>query len=169
MEFTKLRKMQGLNFSVEVNGHVVKLTTELSKGGDTCTVECDTVLVATGRRAFTTGLGLEQMDIQTDKLGCIKDDDAVRTQGIACVENITSKHGHIKYTVLSLVTSARIQSSIRGQFGGGAKADVVEYNVGTFLLMANICARTVAESDGMVMVLADTKTDKMVRVHIIAT
>ncbi|CAI5707149.1 unnamed protein product [Peronospora effusa] len=35
--------------------------------------------------------------------------------------------------------------------------------------MANICARTVAESDGMVMVLADTKTDKMVRVHIIAT
>ncbi|UIZ25267.1 hypothetical protein KXD40_009085 [Peronospora effusa] len=153
----------------EVNGHVVKLTTELSKGGDTCTVECDTVLVATGRRAFTTGLGLKQMDIQTDKLGCIKDDDAVRTQGIACVENITSKHGHIKYTVLSLVTSARIQSSIRGQFGGGAKADVVEYNVGTFLLMANICARTVAESDGMVMVLADTKTDKMVRVHIIAT
>ncbi|CAI5707146.1 unnamed protein product [Peronospora effusa] len=138
MEFTKLRKMQGLNFSV-----------------------CDTVLVATGRRAFTAGLGLKQMDIQTDKLGCIKDDDAVRTQGIACVENITSKHGHIKYTVLFLVTSARIQSSIRGQYGGGAKADVVEYNVGTFLMMANICARTVAESDGMVMVLADTKTDKM--------
>ncbi|CAI5731160.1 unnamed protein product [Peronospora farinosa] len=137
MEFTKLRKMQGLIFSV--------------------------VPMRSHRRSMATlSSSLRSSRRASDKLGCIEDDDAVRTQGIACVENIASKHGHIKYTVLSLVASARIQSSIRGQYGGGAKADVVEYNVGTFSMMANICARTVAESDGMVMVLADTKTDKMV-------
>ncbi|KAG6578049.1 Dihydrolipoyl dehydrogenase [Phytophthora cinnamomi] len=125
-EFTKLLKKQGLEFrfgtkvtASEVNGDVAKLTTEPPKGGDASTIDCNTVLVATG---LTAGLGLEQMGIQTDKLGRIEVDDAFRTQvpgifaigdvikgvmlahkaeeeeeGVTCVENIAGKHGHVNY------------------------------------------------------------------------
>ncbi|KAJ8540638.1 hypothetical protein ON010_g12589 [Phytophthora cinnamomi] len=120
----ELLKKQGLEFQFgtkvtasEVNGDVVKLTTEPSQGGDASSIESDTVLVATCRRAYTTGLGLEQIGIQTDKLGRVDVDDAFRTQvpgifatgdvikvahkaeeeGVACVENIADKQGHVNY------------------------------------------------------------------------
>ncbi|ETK84326.1 dihydrolipoyl dehydrogenase, partial [Phytophthora nicotianae] len=198
-EFTKLLKKQGLDFkfgtkvtSSEVNGDVVKLTTEPSKGGDASTIECDTVLVATGRRAFTAGLGLEQMGIQTDKLGRIEVDDAFRTQvpgifaigdvikgamlahkaeeeGIACVENIAGKHGHVNYGAIPGVIYTFPEFASVGKTEEELKAEGIEYNVGKFPMMANSRARTVAESDGLVKVLADKKTDKLLGVHIIAS
>ncbi|CAH0492782.1 unnamed protein product [Peronospora farinosa] len=198
-EFTKLLKKQGLDFQFntkvtasEVNGDVVKLTTEPSKGGDASTIECDTVLVATGRRAFTAGLGLEQMGIQTDKLGRIEVDNAFRTQvpgifavgdviqgamlahkaeeeGIACVENIAGKHGHVNYGAIPSVIYTFPEFASVGKTEEELIAEGVEYNVGKFPMMANSRARTVAESDGMVKVLADKKTDKLLGVHIIAS
>ncbi|CAI5722385.1 unnamed protein product [Peronospora destructor] len=198
-EFTKLLKKQGLDFQFgtkvtasEVNGDVVKLTTEPSKGGDASTIECDTVLVATGRRPFTAGLGLEQMGIQTDKLGRIEVDDAFRTQvpgifavgdvikgamlahkaeeeGIACVENIVGKHCHVNYGAIPGVIYTFPEFASVGKTEEELKTEGVEYNVGKFPMMANSRARTVAESDGMVKVLADKKTDKLLGVHIIAS
>ncbi|CAH0479551.1 unnamed protein product [Peronospora belbahrii] len=198
-EFIKLLKKQGLEFQFgtkvtasEVNGDVVKLTMEPSKGGDALTMECDTVLVATGRRAFTAGLGLEQMGIQTDKLGRIEVDHAFRTQvpgifaigdviqgamlahkaeeeGIACVENIAGKHGHVNYGAIPGVIYTFPEFASVGKTEEELKAEGVEYNVGKFPMMANSRARTVAEADGMVKVLADKKTDKLLGVHIIAS
>ncbi|KAF4033835.1 Pyridine nucleotide-disulfide oxidoreductase dimerization domain [Phytophthora infestans] len=197
-EFTKLLKKQGLDFQFntkvtasEVNGDVVKLTTEPSKGGDASSIECDTVLVATGRRAFTSGLGLEQMGIQTDKLGRIEVDDAFRTQvpgifaigdvikgamlahkaeeeGIACVENIAGKHGHVNYGAIPGVIYTFPEFASVGKTEEELKAEGIEYNVGKFPMMANSRARTIAEADGLVKVLADKKTDKLLGVHIIA-
>ncbi|KAF1787193.1 FAD/NAD(P)-binding domain [Phytophthora cactorum] len=198
-EFTKLLKKQGLDFKFgtkvtasEVNGDVVKLTTEPSKGGDASSIECDTVLVATGRRAFTAGLGLEQMGIQTDKLGRIEVDDAFRTQvpgifaigdvikgamlahkaeeeGIACVENIAGKHGHVNYGAIPGVIYTFPEFASVGKTEEELKNEGIEYNVGKFPMMANSRARTVAEADGLVKVLADKKTDKLLGVHIIAS
>uniref|UniRef100_M4C0S9 Dihydrolipoyl dehydrogenase n=1 Tax=Hyaloperonospora arabidopsidis (strain Emoy2) TaxID=559515 RepID=M4C0S9_HYAAE len=198
-EFLKLLKKQGLEFQFgtkvtasEVNGDVVTLTTEPANGGDGSTIKCDTVLVATGRRAFTAGLGLEQMGIQTDKQGRIEVDHAFQTQvpgvfaigdvikgtmlahkaeeeGIACVENIAGKHGHVNYGAIPNVIYTFPEFASVGKTEEELKAEGVEYNVGKFPMMANSRARTVAEADGMVKVLADKKTDKLLGVHIIAS
>ncbi|CEG39706.1 dihydrolipoyl dehydrogenase [Plasmopara halstedii] len=198
-DFIKLLKKQGLEFKFgtkvtasEINGDVVKLTTEPSQGGDAASIECDTVLVATGRRAFTAGLGLEQMGIQTDKFGRIEVDEAFRTQvpgifaigdvikgamlahkaeeeGIACAEIIAGKHGHVNYGAIPGVIYTFPEFASVGKTEEELKAEGIEYNVGKFPMMANSRARTVGESDGMVKVLADKKTDKLLGVHIIAS
>ncbi|KAG6613393.1 Dihydrolipoyl dehydrogenase [Phytophthora cinnamomi] len=158
-------KKQGLEFQFgtkvtasEVNGDVVKLTTEPSQGGDASSIESDTVLVATCRRAYTTGLGLEQIGIQTDKLGRVDVDDAFRTQvpgifatgdvikvahkaeeeGVACVENIADKQGHVNY---------------------GAIPDVIY----TFPGFASPCPHS-----DRGQVLAEKKTDKLLGIHTMA-
>ena len=83
-------------------------------------MNADIVLVATGRRAFTSGLGLENIGITTDKLGRIPIDQHLQTkvpgvyaigdviegamlahkgeeEGIAAVENILGEGGHVNY------------------------------------------------------------------------
>ncbi len=63
-----------------VEGDVVKLSLQPSAGGESSEFETDVVLVSTGRRAFTRGLGLEQMGIQLDRLGRVVVDKQFRTQ-----------------------------------------------------------------------------------------
>jgi len=198
-EFTKLLKKQGLEFqfstkvtSSAVNGETVTLTTEPSAGGEAKTIECDTVLVATGRRAFTQGLGLEQMGIQTDKLGRIEVDSHFRTQvpniyafgdvikgamlahkaeeeGVAVAEIIAGKHGHVNYDAIPGVIYTFPEVASVGKTEEELKAEGVAYNVGKFPMMANSRARTVAESDGFVKIIADKTTDRILGVHIIAS
>lgn len=85
-KFQTILKKQGLNFKLktkvtksEVQDDGVLLTTEPSKGGDETVKKFDIVLVATGRRPYTDGLGLESVGIQTDKLGRIDIDEHFRT------------------------------------------------------------------------------------------
>lgn len=198
-EFTKLLKKQGLDFQFStkvtasaVNGETVTLTTEPSAGGEAKAIECDTVLVATGRRAFTQGLGLEQMGIQTDKLGRIEVDDHFRTQipniyafgdvikgamlahkaeeeGVACAEIVAGKHGHVNYGAIPGVIYTFPEVASVGKTEEELKAEGVTYNVGKFPMMANSRARTVAEADGFVKIIADKETDRILGVHIIAS
>lgn len=58
--------------SADTSGEGVKLTVEPAKGGDQETLEADIVLVATGRRPFTKGLGLENVGVEVDERGRIK-------------------------------------------------------------------------------------------------
>ena len=129
-KFQTTLKKQGFNFKLgtkvvksEVQGDSVVLTTEPSKGGDAKEETYDLVLVATGRRPYTNGLGLEEMGIQTDKLGRIEVDDHFRTavpsiyaigdcidgpmlahkaeeEGIAAVETMAGFAGHVNYNAI---------------------------------------------------------------------
>ncbi|TMW61882.1 hypothetical protein Poli38472_010945 [Pythium oligandrum] len=198
-EFTKLLKKQGLQFEFstkvtasEVNGDKVSLTVEPSAGGAGKSIECDAVLVATGRRPYTAGLGLEQMGIQTDKFGRIEVDDHFRTQipnvfaigdviagpmlahkaeeeGIACVENIAGKHGHVNYNAIPGVIYTYPEVASVGKTEEQLKEEGVAFNVGKFPMIANSRARAVGESDGFVKVIADKATDRILGVHIIAS
>ena len=99
------------------------LTTEPSSGGDEKQEKYDLVLVATGRRPYTEGLGLESLGIQTDKIGRIQVDDHFRTavpniyaigdcidgpmlahkaeeEGIAAVEIMAGFAGHVNYDAI---------------------------------------------------------------------
>merc|ERR1712113_50752 len=85
-EFMKTLKKQGMKFNLshkvtssEVTGDGVTLQVEPSAGGETKTENYDVVLVATGRRPFTKGLGLEDIGVQMDKMGRVVVDDSFRT------------------------------------------------------------------------------------------
>ena len=129
-KFQTTLKKQGFKFNLktkvtksEITSDGVVLTTEPAKGGDAKEETYDVVLVATGRRPYTEGLGLEDLGIQTDKLGRIEVDDHFRTavpsiyaigdcidgpmlahkaeeEGIAAIETIAGYAGHVNYNAI---------------------------------------------------------------------
>ena len=129
-KFQTILKKQGFKFNLKtkvVNSVVeddgVVLSTEPSKGGDVKEEKYDVVLVSTGRRPYTEGLGLEDMGIQTDKLGRIEVDSHFKTavpsiyaigdaisgpmlahkaeeEGIAAIETIAGYAGHVCYDAI---------------------------------------------------------------------
>lgn len=129
-KFQTMLKKQGFKFKLktkvtksEVGEDGVTLTMEPSKGGDAVEQKYDVCLVATGRRPYTEGLGLESLGIQLDKLGRIEVDDHFRTavpnvyaigdcidgpmlahkaeeEGIAAVETIAGYAGHVNYDAI---------------------------------------------------------------------
>jgi dihydrolipoamide dehydrogenase len=129
-KFQTTLKKQGFKFKMktkvtksEVVGDGVVLTMEPSAGGDAKVENYDVVLVATGRRPYTEGLGLDELGIQTDKLGRIEVDEHFRTavpsiyaigdcidgpmlahkaeeEGIAAVETIAGFAGHVNYNAI---------------------------------------------------------------------
>lgn len=198
-EFQKILKKQGIKFKLEtkvmgaeVNGDTVKLNLEAAAGGSQETMEVDTVLVAIGRRPYTDGLGLEGMGIQTDRLGRIEVDSAFRTQvpniyaigdciegamlahkaeeeGIACVENLAGFHGHVNYGAIPGVVYTHPEVADVGMTEEQLKEAGIAYNAGVFPMTANSRANTVGESEGLVKVLSDAETDKILGCHIIGS
>jgi dihydrolipoamide dehydrogenase len=152
-------------------------------------IEADYVLVSVGRRAYTQGMGFEEVGIPMDR-GVIQVDaryhtgvgsvyaigDAVggrmlahkaEEEGVAAVENIAGKHGHVNYDAVANVVYTWPEIASVGMTEEEAKADGREYRVGKFPFSANGRARAMAETDGMVKVLTDAKTDRLLGLHIL--
>jgi len=196
-KFQSILKKQGMKFklktkvtSSEVTDAGVTLTMEPSKGGDAETFDADVVLVATGRKPFTENLGLENLGIETDRLGRIEVDDHFRTkvpnvfaigdvidgpmlahkaeeEGIACVENIAGFAGHVNYDVIPGVVYTMPELAVVGKTEDELKEAGVKYNKGSFPFSANSRARAVNTPEGFIKVLADAETDRILGVHII--
>eukprot|EP00873_Tetraselmis_striata_P011958 jgi/Tetstr1/432222/TSEL_021678.t1 len=169
----------------------VKVTMEPVKGGDPEVLEADAVLVATGRRPFTSGLGLEELGITLNKRGTIPVDDHFRTSvpsvyaigdviegpmlahkaeedGVAAVEIIAGKNGHVNYGTVPSIIYTWPEVAWVGKTEEELKAEGVEYKSGKFSMMANSRARSVDDTAGIVKMIADKKTDKILGVHIMA-
>ncbi|MEW5930369.1 MAG: dihydrolipoyl dehydrogenase [Gemmatimonadota bacterium] len=152
-------------------------------------IEADYVLVSVGRRAYTQGMGLEEAGIPMDR-GVIQVDARYHTgvgsvyaigdaiggrmlahkaeeEGVAAVENIAGKHGHVNYDAVANVVYTWPEIASVGMTEEEAKADGREYRVGKFPFSANGRARAMAETDGMVKVLTDAKTDRLLGLHIL--
>jgi dihydrolipoamide dehydrogenase len=142
-KFQTTLKKQGFKFKLktkvtksEVSADGVKLFMEPSKGGEAKEETFDVVLVATGRRPYTDGLGLESLGIQQDRLGRIEVDDHFRTavpniyaigdcingpmlahkaeeEGIAAVEIIAGYAGHVNYDAIPGMCCAVASSTQR--------------------------------------------------------
>jgi len=162
---------------------------EKSKGGDEKTDKFDIVLVATGRKPYTEGLGLENLGIQTDKLGRIEVDEHFKTavpsiyaigdcidgpmlahkaeeEGIAAIETMMGFAGHVNYDAIPGVIYTYPEVASVGKTEEELKEAGVTYNKGNFPFAANSRARANGSSDGFVKVLADAETDRIVGVHI---
>jgi len=195
-KFQQTLKKQGFNFKMktkvtesQVTGDGVVLTTEPSKGGDATQETYDVVLVATGRRPYTDGLGLEELGIQTDGLGRIEVDEHFKTavpsiyaigdcidgpmlahkaeeEGIAAVETIAGYAGHVNYNAIPGVIYTYPEVASVGKTEEELKEAGIAYNAGNFPFSANSRARANGSSDGFVKVLAEQDTDKIVGCHI---
>jgi dihydrolipoamide dehydrogenase len=196
-QFQRLLSKQGFTFklgakvtAVERRGKGASVTFEPAKGGDAETLEADVVLVATGRKPFTAGLGLEEAGIEVDERGRIKTDGHLRTsvagvyaigdviagpmlahkaedEGVAVAEIIAGQAGHVNYNVIPGVVYTSPEVASVGKTEEELKKDNVEYNVGKFPFSANGRARSMLQTDGLVKVLADKQTDRVLGVHIL--
>jgi len=173
----------------EKNGSGVRLTLQPAKGGADETFDADIVLVATGRRPYTEGLGLKEMGISMDGLK-VKTDNHFRTnipniyaigdviagpmlahkaeeEGIAAVEIIAGKAGHVNYGAIPGVIYTHPEVATVGQTEDELKKDGKKYKKGIFPFMANSRARTNDDAEGLVKVLTDEATDRILGMHIL--
>lgn len=153
-------------------------------------ISCDTVLLATGRRPNTKGLGLDKIGVQMDDRGFITVDTRYQTscsgvyaigdvipgpmlahkaeeEGIAVVELLVGRYGHVNYEVIPAVIYTSPEVAMVGLNEEQLKEAGVEYMIGKFPFAANSRAKTVNETTGFVKVLTDKATDRILGVHII--
>jgi dihydrolipoamide dehydrogenase len=188
---------QGLEFQLEtkvtgarVSGDAVTVSAE-TKDGRPLTFDCDRVLVAVGRRAYTVGLGLAEVGVKADpKTGKVLIDESFRTnvptvsaigdlvdgpmlahkaedEGVAFAEILAGKAGHVNYDTIPSVIYTWPEVASVGINEEQAKDRKIDYRVGKFPFLANGRAKAMDETEGLVKVLADAKTDRVLGVHII--
>ena len=199
-KFKAILAKQGMKFkmsskvtkSVAVEGKGVTLTVEPSKGGAAESLDFDVVLVATGRRPYTAGLGLAEAGVKTDKMGRVIVTPDFKTnvpgvwaigdvidgpmlahkaeeEGIAAVENMKGLHGHVNYDAIPGVIYTYPEVATVGKTEEQLKAAGVKYNKGVFPFAANSRARAINDSAGQVKILADAATDRVLGIHIIGS
>lgn len=191
-EAEKLFRKQGMDIRLGVKVVGVKKNRKGGsveiEGGEA--VACDRVLMAVGRRPYTSGLGLETVGIETDRRGFVPIDEHYRTaangvyalgdvvggamlahkaedEGIACVESIVTGYGHVNYEAIPSVVYTDPEIGAVGKTEEELKEAGVEYKKGTFPFLANGRARAIGHTEGKVKILADAKTDRVLGVHII--
>jgi len=153
-------------------------------------LDADRVLVATGRLPCTDGLGLEAIGVETDDKGFIRVDENFATaaegvyaigdcigspmlahkasdEGVACVEKLAGRHAHVNYDAIPAVVYTHPEIAAVGKTEEQLQEAGRAYRKGVFPFRANGRARTLGEADGMVKVLADEKTDRLLGVHIL--
>jgi dihydrolipoamide dehydrogenase len=160
-----------------------------SKGRDVL-FQGDKVLVAIGRRPFTAGLGLKEAGVEVEeRSGRIPVGESFQTNvpgiyaigdlvdgpmlahkaeddGIACVERIAGMKTHVNWDTVPSVIYTWPEVSSVGKTEEQVKAAGIEYRVGRFKFSANPRARTMDETEGLVKIIADAKTDRVLGVHI---
>ncbi|MCC0037521.1 MAG: dihydrolipoyl dehydrogenase [Brucellaceae bacterium] len=196
-QFQRMLGKQGMTFKlgakvtgVEKAKKGATVTFEPVKGGDAETVEADVVLVATGRKPYTAGLGLEEAGIALDERGRVKTDGHLRTnvegiyaigdvvagpmlahkaedEGVAVAEIIAGQAGHVNYDVIPGVVYTSPEVASVGKTEEELKKAGVDYKAGKFPFTANGRARAMLKTDGFVKVLADKATDRVLGVHIV--
>jgi len=174
----------------ELGNEAVTLQLEPAKGGERETLGADVVLVAIGRRPFANGLGLDEIGVVRDPAGRITVSENFETnmpgiyaigdvirgpmlahkaeeEGIAAVERLAGQQTEIDYDAIPSVVYTWPEVAAVGKTEEELKAAGVEYRTGKFPFSANARARTNADTDGFVKVLADAATDRVLGVHII--
>jgi len=196
-QFQRMLAKQGMTFNlgakvtgVEKSGTRAKVTFEPVKGGDVQTLEADVVLVSTGRKPYTAGLGLEEAGVVLDNRGRVEIDGHFKTnvegiyaigdvvkgpmlahkaedEGVALAEILAGQHGHVNYDVIPGVVYTQPEVASVGKTEEELKAAGVSYKVGKFPFTANGRARAMLATDGFVKILADKETDRVLGGHII--
>jgi len=194
--FQRALTKQGMKFrlgakvtAATVTDAGVELSVEPAKGGEAEKLSADVVLVAIGRRPYTEGLGLREIGVNVDQRGFVQTDhfktgvegvwaigDAIagpmlahkaEEDAVACIELIAGKAGHVDYDLVPSVIYTWPEVAWVGKTEDELKAAGVAYKAGKFPFTANSRAKINHETEGLVKVLADAKTDRVLGVHMI--
>ncbi|WP_170772563.1 dihydrolipoyl dehydrogenase [Ruegeria lacuscaerulensis] len=195
--FQRILKKQGLNFvmgaavqKTEATKTKAKVTYKLLKDDSEHMIEADTVLVATGRKPFSDGLGLDALGVEMTPRGQIKVGSDWQTnvpgvyaigdvtegpmlahkaedEGMAAAEQVAGKHGHVNYGVIPGVIYTWPEVANVGETEATLKEAGRAYKVGKFMFMGNGRAKANFAADGFVKILADKDTDRILGAHII--
>jgi len=196
-EFQKILTKQGIKFKMESKVNAVKnkgasVTINYTdiKSSKEETIEVDKVLVSVGRKPYTEGLNLSKVGIKKDDKGRIEVNHKLQTsidniyaigdvikgpmlahkaeeEGIAVAEILAGQAGHVNYNVIPGVIYTSPEVATVGKTEEQLKSENTTYKIGKFPFLANSRAKVNNETDGFVKILADSKTDKVLGVHII--
>ncbi len=196
-EFQKILIKQGIKFLMgsKVNtvndlGKNVSINYTEIKNSKSQNIEADKVLVSVGRKPYTEGLNLSKLGIKKDKKGRIEVNEKLQTsikniyaigdvikgpmlahkaeeEGIAVAEILAGQAGHVNYDVIPGVIYTSPEVATVGKTEEQLKESNRSYKVGKFPFLANSRAKVNNETEGFVKILADSKTDKVLGVHII--
>lgn len=195
--FQKTLTKQGLKFvlgaavqKVQPGKTNATVTWRAKDGEADETLKSDVVLVATGRKPFTEGLGLDALGVEMTERGQIRTGAEWQTnikgihaigdviegpmlahkaedEGMAVAEVLAGKHGHVNYGVIPAVVYTHPELSSVGETEEQLKAAGRDYKVGKFSFMGNGRAKANFAADGFVKILADKATDRILGAHII--
>ena len=197
IEFQKILTKQGIKFKLNnkvtsVQNVLNKVTVDFTNNQtkERTRLECDKVLVAVGRKPYTEGLNLTKIGIKKDAQGKIEVNKKLQTsinniyaigdvikgpmlahkaeeEGIAVAEIIAGQAGHVNYDVIPGVVYTSPEVAAVGKTEEQLKQANINYKVGKFPFLANSRAKVNNETDGFVKILADSKTDRVLGVHMI--
>ncbi|MEP2718531.1 dihydrolipoyl dehydrogenase [Pseudophaeobacter sp.] len=197
--FKRILEKQGLKFimgaavqGVEATKTKAKVKYALKKKPDAEeTLDADVVLVATGRKPYADGLGLDALGIKLTERGQIATDAQWRTnvpgiyaigdviegpmlahkaedEGMAVADVIAGKHGHVNYGVIPGVVYTTPEVATVGATEDALKAEGRKVKVGKFNFMANARAKAVHQAEGgFVKIITDKETDRVLGAAII--
>ncbi|MFK7881979.1 dihydrolipoyl dehydrogenase [Roseobacter sp.] len=195
--FQRTLKKQGLSFvmgaavqKTEATKTKAKVTYKLRKDESEHMIDADTVLLATGRKPYVDGLGLEALGLAMTERGQIAVNDKWETnipgiyaigdviegpmlahkaedEGMAAAEQVAGKHGHVNYGVIPGVIYTHPEVANVGATEEDLKNEGRAYKVGKFSFMGNGRAKANFAGDGFVKILADKATDRILGAHII--
>ena len=192
----KTLKRQGLDIRLGARvtgarrqGDGVLVGYEDSVGPHEC--EFDRLVVAVGRRANTEGLDPAAAGVELDDHGRIVVDEHCRTiadgiwaigdavagpmlahkaseEGVAVAERIAGHAAHVDHDIIPWVIYTHPEIAWAGRTGADLDAAGIEYREGSFPFLASGRAQGSGETDGVVKVIADAATDRILGVHVFA-
>jgi dihydrolipoamide dehydrogenase len=195
--FHKLLAKQGLAFvlntavqGVEVTKNGASVTYKSRKDDSEGSLEADIVLVATGRKPYAGGLGLDDAGVKVNDRGQVEIDDHWKTsvagiyaigdvvkgpmlahkaedEGMAVAEVIAGQAGHVNYDVIPGVIYTAPEVAFVGKTEEQLKDAGRRYKVGKFPFMGNARAKSHFMGDGFVKILADAETDRILGCHVV--
>jgi len=189
-------KKQGLNIQLQaqvtaatVENQTVRVDYQVAQG-DTQQLNVDKLVVAVGRKPYTEELNLEALGIKTDERGFIQVNEHRQTaiphiyaigdviggpmlahkasdEGIMVAERIGGQKSQMHYETVPWVIYTHPEIAWVGRNEAQLKEAGIDYKVGQFPFMAIGRARAQGDTAGMVRILADATTDRILGVHIL--
>jgi dihydrolipoamide dehydrogenase len=196
-EFIKILKKDGFKFQLEhkvqkvVNKGKSVVLTAINKKGESVDFEADYCLVAVGRKAFTSGLNIENAGLALNSRGQVEVNNNLQTavphiyaigdvvrgmmlahkaedEGVYVAEFLAGQKPHINYNLIPGVVYTWPEIAAVGKTEEELKEAGITYKVGSFPIKALGRARASMDTAGFIKIIADAKTDEVLGVHMIA-
>ena len=195
--FKLILQKQGIEFKLNTaiqDAKIVKNHVEIqaidNSSQKQISIDADVVLIATGRIPNTKNIGLEKLKVNMTPSGAIVVNNKFQTNisniyaigdaipgpmlahkaeedGVAAVELMNGVAGHVDYNLVPGIVYTSPEVATLGKTEDELKKDNINYNKGVFPFSANSRARAINHTDGLVKMLTDKDTDKVLGVHII--